>query len=150
MKPIIACFLIIASVSTGMTRGQTDGNNTPQMLSKLYDRLIINFNDNDRLRINDSIKLLIDSYVKSDTLFNHKFSNLRYLGQITSPDSMLKIITWNLVLRSSASRYFCYFIRKSEQGKENSVCSLTALYKPAPIRTDTVYSESDWYGALYY
>ena len=88
--------------------------------------------------------------MKSDTVFNHRFINLRYLGQVTSPDSLLKIITWNLVLKDSPSRYFCYFIRKQKPGKENIVYRLTTAYRGNQVITDTIYTESDWYGALYY
>jgi hypothetical protein len=133
-----------------MVKGQIGKNDEPKVLENLYSRLVNNFDDNDRLRINDSIRLIIDSYVASDSVFKHRFTNLRYLGQITSPDSMLKIITWNLVLRSGPSRYFCYFIRKPESGNENRVYRLTATYREEQVRTDTIYTEPDWYGALYY
>jgi hypothetical protein len=123
---------------------------TPQVLKEFFDRLVDNYNDNDRIRINDSIRMILDGYVKSDTVFTHRFTNLRYLGQIMSPDSLLKIITWNLVLENEPGRYFCYFIRKQERGKENKIYRLSASYNESPVRTDTIYSESNWYGALYY
>ena len=94
--------------------------------------------------------MIIDSYVKSDTVFTHRFTNLRYLGQIMSPDSLLKIITWNLVLENEPGRYYCYFIRKQEPGKENIIYRLSSAYRENPVMTDTTYTESDWYGALYY
>lgn len=150
MRRVIVYLIIITSISTSMAKGQITANDAPQVLEKLYGRLINNFDDNDRLRINDSIRLIIDSYVASDTVFNHRFTNLRYLGQITSPDSLLKIITWNLVLRSGPSQYFCYFIRKPEAGKENKFYRLSATYREEPVMTDTIYTEPDWYGALYY
>ncbi|MCX6253137.1 MAG: hypothetical protein NTV31_01520 [Bacteroidia bacterium] len=150
MRRLILYFIIIFSISTNMVSGQKAANDAPQILEKLYGRLANNFDDNDRLRINDSIRLIIDSYVASDTVFNHRFTNLRYLGQITSPDSLLKIITWNLILRSSPGRYYCYFIRKQEPGMANRIYRLTASYREDPVRTDTAYSELNWYGALYY
>jgi hypothetical protein len=150
MRRILLYFLLFISFSINIAKGQITANDTPQVLEKLYSRLINNYDDNVRLKINDSIRLIIDSYVLSDTVFNHRFSNLRYLGQITSPDSLLKIITWNLVLRSEPSRYFCYFIKKSEPGKQNKVYRLSAIYSEKPVIADTIYNESDWYGALYY
>ncbi len=60
------------------------------MLEELFDRLTGNYNDTERIRINDSIRIILDSYVKSDSVFKHRFTNLRYLGQIMSPDSLLK------------------------------------------------------------
>ena len=113
-------------------------------------RLTDNYNDNDQLRINDSIRLIIDSYVSSDTVFTHRFDNLRYLGQVTSPDSLVKIISWNLILEDQPGRYYSYFIRKTGIGEENKVYKLSAGYNERPIKTDTTYTDSDWYGALYY
>jgi hypothetical protein len=150
MKSIILCVIIITFISAGLTKGQLSSDEVPGTLEKLYGRLLTNFDDNDRLRINDSIKLIIESYVASDTVFTHRFSNLRYLGQITSSDSLLKIITWNLVLSNNQGRYFCYLIRKSLHGEENIIYKLTCNYNANPILTDTIYTQPDWYGALYY
>jgi hypothetical protein len=150
MRRTILYLIIIASISTSMVKGQSISNDAPQVLENLYRRLVNNFNDKDRLRINDSIRYIIDSYVQSDTVFNHSFKNLRYLGQITSPDSLLKIVTWNLVLSSGQSRYFCYFIMKNKTGKESSIYRLTTNYREEPVKTDTIYTDQDWYGALYY
>jgi hypothetical protein len=150
MKRFILFIIITVSIPAGINRGQSAPDNVPHVLEKLFGRLVNNFDDNDRLRINDSVRIIIDSYVTSDTVFNHRFKNLRFLGQITSPDSLMKIITWNLILGSSPSRYFCYFIRKQEPGKENIIYKLSASYKEDPLRTDSIYTEQEWYGALYY
>jgi hypothetical protein len=150
MKPVILNLILIIYISTIAVSGQIKPEETPGVLEKLYTRLVNNFDDSLRIQINDSVRLIIDDYVSSDTVFNHRFSRLRYLGQITSPDSLLKIITWNLVLRNAPNRYFCYFIRKSETGEKNKIYRLTATYREDPIITDSTYTQSAWYGALYY
>lgn len=150
MRLRIIYLIIIVTLSANLVKGQVNSTDTPDVLEKLYDRLINNYDDNDRIRINDSIRLILESYVASDTVFNHRFSNLRYLGQITSPDSLLKIVTWNLILTNSPSRYYCYFIRKQKPDGKNKIYRLTANYSEPQVKTDTTYTESDWYGALYY
>ena len=150
MKSTLLYLILFIYISTGILKGQVQENDTPQALETLFNRLIDNYNDNDRIRINDSIRIIIDGYVKSDSVFSYQFSNLRYLGQITSPDSLLKIITWNLVLENQPGRYFCYFIKKGEPGKENKIFRLSANYNENNVRTDTTYNISSWYGALYY
>lgn len=150
MRRLLLILIVITCVSAGIARGQKVLGDTPSVLGKLYDRLAGSNTDSISLQINDSIRFIIDSYVTSDTVFTHKFNNLRYLGQIVSPDSSIKIITWNIILRNSPGKYFCYFIRKPESGKKNKIYRLTASYKEDPIRTDTTYNEKDWYGALYY
>ena len=150
MRSVILYLILFISLSTGIAKSQISAKDTPQVLEELFNRLVDNYNDTDRIRINDSIRLIIDGYVKSDTVFSHRFTNLRYLGQIMSPDSLLKIITWNLVLENAPGRYFCYFIRKQEPGESNKIYRLSASYNENPVKTDTTYTESDWYGALYY
>jgi hypothetical protein len=148
MKRIILILIFAGFPGIFSVRGQAQVSNTSSVLEKLFSRLLTRTEDNDRIRINDSIKLFIDSYTGSDTVLRHKFYNIKYLGQISSPDSRLKIITWNLLLTNSKSRYYCYFINRS--GKKNLVYRLTGTYNEKPVRTDTTYSEGNWYGALYY
>jgi hypothetical protein len=150
MKKLILSLTVILSVSVNQVSAQIKPEETTAILETLYGRLMTIYTDDDRVRINDSIKTIIDSYVTSDSVFNHRFRTLRYLGQITSPDSVLKIVTWNLVLGSGNSRYYCYFIRKQERGKPNLIWRLTSPYRETSVKTDTIYTESDWYGALYY
>jgi hypothetical protein len=150
MRSYILCHLLIIFFATGIARSQVTVEDTPAVLEVFFNRLVDNYNDNDRIRINDSIRLVLDEYVKSESVFTDKFTNLRYLGQIISPDSVLKIITWNLVLENEPGRYYCYFIRKQENSKENKIYRLSARYNENQVYTDTTYSESNWYGALYY
>jgi hypothetical protein len=150
MRRILLFLIIVSAITSGVSKGQKLTGDTSDVLEKLYDRLVNNYDDSDRLRINDSIKIIIDTYVKSDSIFSYRFNNLRYLGQITSPDSLVKIVTWNLVLSNGNGRYFCYIIRRQNTGKSNSIYSLSASYSPDPVLTDTTYTMSDWYGALYY
>lgn len=150
MKRSVITFILITYISVCLTQGQSSSNEVPGTLEKLFGRLMTNFDDKDRMRINDSIKFIVENYIASDSVFTHRFSNLRYLGQITSSDSLIKIITWNLVLRDVPGRYFCYLIRKSLHGERNTIYTLKGIYDPNPILTDTIYTQSDWYGALYY
>jgi hypothetical protein len=128
--------------------GHPAGPDASKFLEKLFNRLLATTEDSGRIIINDSIKLIIDSYARSDSVLTHTFTGLKYLGQVTSRNSRLKIITWNLLLKESASKYYCYIIHRS--GTKNMVYNLSATYTEEPVRTDTVYSEVNWYGALYY
>jgi hypothetical protein len=150
MKRIILCLILLVSVSGSLTKGQISTGETSATLEKLFGRMRSLSADSDRLRINDSIKMCVEHFISSDRLFTSTFSNIRYLGQITSSDSSIKIITWNLVLTSQPGRYFCYFIRKSPDGNPSKVYALTKSYDDQQISADTIYTQSDWYGALYY
>jgi hypothetical protein len=148
MRRIFLILIITFSCNLLITRGQVAKNDTPVILERLFARISANINDSEKLKANDSIQILIDSYARSDSVFVHKFTNLRYLGQITSKDSRLKIISWNLLLKDSVSRYYCYFIHNSREKKKTY--KLTSMYHREPVRIDTIYSGDNWYGALYY
>ncbi len=120
------------------------------LLLNLYDRILFTSSDAEKERLNDSIILMIDGYAASDSVFSHRFPNLRYLGQTYSSDSRVKIITWNLMLRDGTNKYFCYLIRKAKKGNGNQVTKLTGENHEEEIATDRSYSTGDWYGALYY
>ena len=150
MKRLMVSILLLVSVSTGFIKSQVSDDDIPATLEKLFVRLHSASVDSLRLRINDSIKLSVEILASSDKLVSHNYLNLRYLGQIASSDSLVKIITWNLVLTNEPGRYYCYFIKRSSRGNANKIYFLTHAYDDNPIRIDTVYTESDWYGALYY
>jgi hypothetical protein len=148
MRRILVVLIFATSGFFSITEGQIKRQDVSLTLEKLFNRLIASNIDSEKLIINDSIKFIIDSYAESDTVFTHKFTNLKYLGQVTSKNSGLKIITWNLLLKDSESRYYCYFINNT--GKTNHLYRLEAKYNKTPVNSDITYSEKDWYGALYY
>lgn len=150
MKRIKGLLIFILFFGMIPLSGQTGLRDTHLILEDLYKRITDTKDEVEKLRLNDSIKLLIDNYVASDSVFTHRFENLRYLGQITSPDMKLKIITWNVFMRNSPNRYFCYIIRKGERKQKNSVYFLAGQNREEPIRTDITYNPDNWYGALYY
>ena len=150
MKRIYCLLTFTLFIGVIPVSGQAGIRDTPGILENLYKRITDTKDENEKLRLNDSIKLIISSYAASDSVFNHRFENLRYLGQIISPDLKLKIITWNVFMRNSPNRYFCYLIRKGERKQKNSVCFLAGQNREEPIRTDITYNSNNWYGALYY
>jgi len=120
------------------------------VLVNLYDRILFTVSDTERARLNDSIALIIEGYASSDSVFTHRFSNLRFLGQILSSDSRIKMITWNVMLREGTNIYNLYVIRKGKRSEGNQVYRLTGKHMPDPPESDRQYSADDWYGALYY
>lgn len=148
MRRIPGILTVILFVYTINTQSQTFKNDPSILIESLFKDLLSSRTDSEKIVINDSIRAFIDSYARSDSSFTHRFTNLKYLGQITSGNSQLKIITWNLLLDSLKSKYFCYFIHRS--GKKNMVYSLSANYQEGSINNDREYSGDDWYGALYY
>jgi hypothetical protein len=148
MRRIFIVLFLAVSGTFSVAEGQASNQDISLTLDSLFSRLVTNPEDAERIGINDSIRFIIDSYAKSDSVFTHKFAGLKYLGQVTSRNSQLKILTWNLLLKDSESRYYCYFIHNT--GKKNQVYRIEGEYRETPPRIDTIYTDKDWYGALYY
>jgi len=149
MKRLILLVPYILLSSIGFVRGQIQ-NDAAHSLEKLFDRLRSATEDSVRMRVNDSLKVIIDGYAGSDSVFSDAFHNVRNLGQVISSDRQVKILTWNIVLGNNSGEYFCYLIKKGNKGTANMVYKLEKSYDPRPIATDTTYNQYDWYGALYY
>lgn len=138
-------FLMCATASSQLSVPEMSSS-----LGELFTQLNRNTADSSRYRINESIRSVVESYVASDTIFRFNLEDVRFLGQITSPDSMLKIVTWNLPLEDYRGEYYSYVVRRGGKGEKNKVYPLAAPYNGSDILTDTTYTGADWYGALYY
>jgi hypothetical protein len=140
--------LIFFAFSSLAALGQSTG--TEDVLNNLFKRILSTRDDDERIRLNDSLVLVIDQYAGSGDIFTHRFENLRYLGQILSSDSRIKILTWNLILTDGTNRYFCYLIRNRGKDSGNKIIKLTGVNMDDAPRIDLTYAEGNWYGALYY
>ncbi len=148
LNNILTLFLVLSV--TEFLSAQHSRSDITSVLNGLFKGLLIRSDDNEKLRINDSVRVIIDQYVKSDSVFTHRFNEINRLGQISSPDGRVKIITWNLLLADRKSKYFSYIITRPGRAKEQKIYFLEGEYSKDPIRSDTTYSPADWYGALYY
>ena len=152
MKKFFSLMLLInILLSTGeFTAGSQDAQHYKETLGSLFSRILNTNSDSLRLTLNDSIKILIDNYAASDSVLLHNFKGLRYLGEIMSPDSKIKLITWNLILKEGGNKYFCYIIKKGARGEKNHLYKLTGENREETPDTNRIYNPGDWYGALYY
>ncbi|MGE5406274.1 MAG: hypothetical protein ACM3NR_01075, partial [Methanosarcina sp.] len=83
-----------------------------EILEKLFRRIADTIPDEQKIASNDSIKTYVAEYAQEESVFSHRYENLRFLGQIISPDSSLKILTWNLPLSNRRGKYFSYLIKR--------------------------------------
>jgi hypothetical protein len=142
-------FILFLVFSCYPASGQLRTELLGEHLEQLFSELQKTPDDPRRTEISDSINMFLGEYVSGDLVFSHNFDRLRYLGQITSPDSLLKIISWNLPLSNGSGKYFSYIIRNQAPGK-NLVQKLIADYNPGMILTNVHYNPETWYGSLYY
>lgn len=148
MKHKLPVAILILFTGLSGLYGQERSADAGKTLERLFKGISSDISDREKVAGNDSIISILDGYSRSDSVFVHKFNNLRFLGQIESKDSKLKIIAWNLLLKDTASRYYCYFINRKKDS--NKVCRLTSNYNKEPADKDKIYTADDWYGALYY
>jgi len=142
--------VLTGNLLTVSVKGHSQERNVSSILERFFYRISNSRDDAERLKLNDSVLSVIDSYSRSDSVLSHRFNSIRNLGQIASPDRKVKIITWNLNKSDGTSNYYCYFIRNEGRGEQNRVDKLICKNSPETIGTDKTYSGSDWYGALYY
>ncbi len=141
--------IVIASFLLPAGKGQELFLSYQTGIENLFKRLSGAQSDEYKKAVNDSLCILVEKYASSPYAFNRNFRDLKYLGQITSPDSTVKIITWNLIFNNWIYRYYCYFIKR-DGSSQAKVFRLEGSGIKSRVRTDTTYSRSDWYGALYY
>jgi hypothetical protein len=150
MKFLSYHIIICALVFFSCFKAECQPKDVSGTLLDLYDRILFTSSDVEKERLNDSIIVIIDGYSLSDSVLTHRFSNLRFLGQILSSDKRVKIINWNVMLRDGTNRYFFFLIRKTNQGSGNQVIHLAGANSMEEISSGRTYSEDDWYGSLYY
>jgi hypothetical protein len=105
--------------------------------------------DDEKFRINDSISQQLARVLTEPTSFSYPFDSLRQLGKVTSPDSKVRIYTWNLVTSQITYRYYG-FIQCAERDGKIKVFRLEdqgSLEKNAGF---LVCNPSSWYGCLVY
>ncbi|HOU30878.1 MAG TPA: hypothetical protein PLG42_06425 [Bacteroidales bacterium] len=148
MQTVIRGLIVISFIILSYPGIAQDSIST--ILEKQFLRIRQNIPSEQKLIIVDSIRQTLDSYVASDTVFNHHFSNLRYLGQITSSDSLLKLLTWNVISADGKNKYYCYFIYRADKNKPHVVHFLSRDYQETPPDENAIYQIDNWYGAIYY
>jgi hypothetical protein len=145
-------FILIAllSILTFQSQAQSVTSGVQASLDSLFVRIVRSRDDSTKIELNDSVRMIIDAYVLSDSVMGHSFTGIRYLGQITSSDKTLKIINWNLALRDGSNRYYCYVIRPGAKGKPNRTYRMEGADSEDVPGDNKAYSISDWYGGIYY
>lgn len=147
MKTFTLFFFFVVFLS-GFARAQEKYPVSNDSLTAIFSKLAESSSDDEREKVNLKLKKFALEYASSDSVFKFTY-DARYLGQITSPDSLVKMITWNLLLESGKNRFFCYLIKKGKESK-NNVYELNGEFSDNPVVSDTTYDASNWYGALYY
>lgn len=112
----------------------------------------IDFSENDSITysINEKIKQEVMEFAETDSNFYKTSLGSNRIGSVISPDSKLKIISWNYKLQDNGFAYEAVIIKNTNKKKPKvKVWSISSkeAFKPTENK---IYNSKNWYGALYY
>ena len=107
--------------------------------------------DDDALKAEsaDKIEKSLAEFFETNSNFNHTFDTLRFLGQLTSDDDQLRLITFNYPLNDGTFKYHCILIHKVKDGNISIVKLKDQQSVWDSLKFQTLNADQ-WYGALYY
>lgn len=83
--------------------------------------------------------------------FAMSFDTLSRIGDLRSPDGFFRLVTWNLPFDDLTNKYFAFVQYPGRRKKDGiTVIELKDTYNNLDHAERKVFSEGDWYGALYY
>lgn len=119
-------------------------------LSLLLDSLRSADSDELRTSINKVFYGEMRILLESEDAFTHKFTMLRSVGVIDSPDKTLRIVNWNVELQDETHRYYCFLLHFDKKKRSVDLHELKDNTEAVPLQSDLILGADQWYGALYY
>ena len=137
----ILCLFLLLMISQSVIAQTVD------KINHYFSKIASAPGDEEKLVYSDSLTISIISYLEStEDIIRADLSDLKYLGNITSPDSLIKILSWNIPITGRNNIYYSYIY--------NSIHDKGILLRGeeglSDIEPDVVIESKDWYGSLYY
>lgn len=148
MKYIIIFFLVI--LFCGKIHAQTDLFALESEMKITLDSLRNAKTDAEKKKFNKNLKLQFKDYLSIDKDVNYKFTQLKSVGIIDSPDEKVRIINWNVELTDQFQLYNCFIINKMATDEKERIFDLVDNSMMIPEQPTDILSQNEWYGALYY
>lgn len=121
-----------------------------EKLNTYFNEIDLSENDSITYSINEKIKQEVLEFAEADSNFYKISIGCGRIGSVISPDSKLKIISWNYKLQDNGFAYETIIIKNSNKKKPKvkawSISSKEA-FKPTENK---IYNSKNWYGSLYY
>lgn len=131
-------------------------NSYEEQLIDLFDTVFANDSikfyqpDSLKIRLNNEILNIFDEALSEENSFYYPFGKIKQIGVKTSDDGLVKIITWNLKLSNGSYSYYGYIQHKINKTSEPVTFKLFDKSENLIDSLNTEYSDTSWYGALYY
>ena len=107
-------------------------------------------NDEQRLAADNEFRKFLKDALNDPSSFKKSFDTIPQLADLRSGDGYFRMINWNVPLDDQTHRYRCYIQFYDKKEKEFKVFDLKQGYRDLEGEVRKVFSEKDWYGALYY
>ncbi|MBN1184739.1 MAG: hypothetical protein JXB49_20805 [Bacteroidales bacterium] len=121
-----------------------------QKLKEFFNEIYLSATDNDKLKYNDSVLVLLEETIKMSGSFTYPFDSLSRMGIITSPDKAFRLYNWNLSYMNGTHTYFCFLQKYNKESKEYELCQLFDKSEEITNPEDLILDKDNWFGALYY
>jgi hypothetical protein len=147
----LSVFLLLSIVCTAEAATQETTRDTAfyrENISRLFLSAASATDDARRGQISDSLIKITEEYLASDIPFEHIYSDIRYMGYYMAPDSLVKIVSWNIPLNNGSNNYVCFVVRR--EGEEKIIHILRGERGTISIDQEQQFSVGEWYGVLYY
>ena len=99
---------------------------------------------------NDSLIVVLKKELYSKASFHKKFSDIKKIGFVYSPDSSFRIINWNYPNEDGTHQYHCIIQVPVKDSCQLFLLSSNANLLKINSSEKFKYSTTQWYGALYY
>jgi hypothetical protein len=117
-------------------------------ISRLFMSAASETDDTRRMQISDSLIASTGKYLASDIPFEHIYRDIKYMGYYMAPDSLVKIVSWNIPMNNGSNNYVCFVVRR--EGEEKNIHLLRGESGTLAIDQEQQFAAEDWYGVLYY
>jgi hypothetical protein len=119
-------------------------------INELFKRMVNAEDDDQKVRINDSIKTKVKSFLNEPASFKHQFDSLTTIGTVKPRDEMFKVYTWNIPYYDGTHDFFGYIQFNPDKNETKKIIELTHVSKKITNIESATITPSNWYGALYY
>lgn len=144
----MAVIIFIAHSATLPLTAQERESFHSQRIAGLFQSIVASADDRHRGELSDSLVVAAGEYLADSCRFESRLEGIRYFSQLFSPDSVVKLVTWNVAFSDGTNRYSCFVVRRGEEG--NDTWLLDSRKGLPGAATDRAIGLSEWYGALYY
>ncbi|MCX6181045.1 MAG: hypothetical protein NT150_03850 [Bacteroidetes bacterium] len=128
---------------------QADLNALEDSLAALFEQIEARETDDaQKQNMNEVFKLTLHNALLLPTSFKHNFKKLKGISILHSPDNKFKIFTWGFGTSDGVYHYFGFTQFHNKKAKRMIIRELQD--KVASPDEFSQYSDSTWYGAVYY